>query len=100
MICPKCGNEISLFADNCMICGISFKSMSLAERQRLNAVPPIRKTIPHPKRSVKPKRVVQPKVEKTPIRMTYDNGIPVGEGMSVTGSRMKRGAHRPFLYKY
>ena len=37
--------------------------------------------------------------ETTPIRMTYDNGIAVGEGMSVTGTKMRRGAHRPF-YKY
>ena len=45
----------------------------------------------------------QKRVEKfktTPIRMTYDNGIAVGEGMSVTGVKQKKGAHRPLLYKY
>ena len=30
----------------------------------------------------------------------YDNAIPVGEGMSISGTKQKRGAHRPFLYKY
>jgi len=36
----------------------------------------------------------------TPIRMTYDNGIAVGEGMSVKGGKQRRGARRPFVCKY
>ena len=95
MICPKCGNNMDLFADKCLKCGKSFKGMSLAERQKLEAKPitakPIRKARPKAKR---------PKVKTTPIRMTYDNGIAVGEGMSVTGGKQRRGAHRPFLFKY
>ena len=39
MICPKCGNSLDLFADKCLSCGKSFKAMSLAERQRLEARP-------------------------------------------------------------
>jgi len=54
------------------------------------------------KRAVRRARRVESssKNETTPIRMTYDNGIAVGEGMSVTGTKQRRGAHRPFLYKY
>jgi uncharacterized membrane protein YvbJ len=83
MICPKCGRNLDLFSEKCMVCGMSFKSMSLAERKKLEAKPSKRKSKP----------------ETTPIRMTYDNGIAVGEGMSVTGTKQKRGAHRPFLFK-
>lgn len=98
MICPKCGNSLDLFADKCLSCGKSFRAMSLAERQRLEVRPArVPKAAPRrKKKTVKSK----PKVERTPVRMTYDNGIPVGEGMSVTGTKQRRGAHRPFLFKY
>lgn len=89
MICPKCGNQLDLFSDKCMVCGKSFRNMSLAERQKLEGVPKAAKRYPA-KKSIK----------TTPVRMTYDNGIAVGEGMSVTGTKQKRGAHRPFLYKF
>ena len=83
MYCPKCGNEMDIFADKCLKCGKNFRGMSLAERKRLEDEPAIVR-----------------KIKSTPVRMTYDNGIPVGEGMSVCGGKQKRGAHRPFLYKY
>lgn len=95
MICPKCGNNVNLFADNCLKCGKSFRNMTLSERERLEFTPVVRQ------KPVKWSRRTRPseKNETTPIRMTYDNGIAVGEGMSVTGTKMRRGAHRPF-YKY
>ena len=34
-------------------------------------------------------------IEKTPIRMTYDNGIPAGEGMTPDGKKMPKGALKP-----
>ena len=83
MYCPKCGNELDVFADKCLKCGKNFRGMSLAERKRLEKQPARAK-----------------KISSTPVRMTYDNGIPVGEGMSVCGGKQKRGSHRPFLYKY
>ena len=96
MICPKCGNSMDLFADKCMKCGKSFRNMTLSERERLEFTPVVRQ------KPVKRSRRTRPaeKNETTPIRMTYDNGIAVGEGMSVTGTKQRRGAHRPFLYKY
>ena len=94
MFCPKCGNKVDMFADKCLSCGKSFRNLSMAERQKLELKPRKKKT--HAKKS---KRSA-PRIEPTPIRMTYDNGIPVGEGMSVTGTKQKRGAHRPFLYKF
>ena len=98
MICPKCGNSLDLFAKKCLSCGKSFMGMSLAERQRLET--PL-KRVPKVTPKRKKKRVrSKPKIETTPIRMTYDNGIAVGEGMSVTGTKQRRGAHRPFLFKY
>ena len=98
MICPKCGNSLDLFADKCLSCGKSFKAMSLAERQRLEARP-ARVPKATPKRKKKPAKR-KSEVRTTPIRMTYDNVILVGEGMSVTGTKQRRGAHRPFLFKY
>lgn len=83
MYCPKCGNKLDVFADKCLKCGKNFRGMSLAERKRLEKQPARAK-----------------KINSTPVRMTYDNGIPVGEGMSVCGGKQKRGVHRPFLYKY
>ena len=98
MICPKCGNSLDLFAEKCLSCGKSFRAMSLSERQRLEARPA---RVPKATPKKKEKRVRRkPEVKTTPIRMTYDNGIPVGEGMSVTGTKQRRGAHRPFLFKY
>ena len=88
MFCPKCGNKVDMFADKCLKCGKSFRNLTMSERQRLELKPRVRQ-----KRK-------SPKLETTPIRMTYDNGIAVGEGMSVTGTKQKRGAHRPFLYKF
>lgn len=97
MICPKCGNSLDLFADKCLSCAKSFKAMSLKERQRLEARPArVPKAAPKRKRKRGERKV---RVGTTPIRMTYDNGIPVGEGMSVTGTKQRRGAHRPFLFK-
>lgn len=98
MICPKCGNSLDLFADKCLSCGKSFRGLSLAERQNLE-IKRVKKPKAAPKRNKKLARP-RPNVERTPIRMTYDNGIPVGEGMSVTGTKQRRGAHRPFLFKY
>ena len=73
MYCPKCGNELDVFADKCLKCGKNFRGMSLAERKRLEKQPARAK-----------------KISSTPVRMTYDNGIPVGEGMSVCGGKQKR----------
>ena len=96
MFCPKCGNKVDMFAEKCLKCGKSFRNLSMAERQKLELKPRIKQ-----KSAKKSKRKLSvPKIKATPIRMTYDNGIPVGEGMSVTGTKMKRGAHRPFLYKF
>ena len=49
MFCPKCGNELSLFADKCLSCGKSFMNMSLAERQKLEQLKPI----------IKPQKVME-----------------------------------------
>lgn len=97
MYCPKCGNEMSLFSDKCLSCGMSFKSMSIAQRQKFEGKPPVKNLKRKSKHQVKKSK---PKAQTTPIRMTYDNGIAVGEGMSVTGTKQRRGAHRPFLFKY
>lgn len=98
MICPKCGNSLDLFAEKCLSCGKSFRAMSLAERQRLEARPArVPKAAPKRKKKAAKSQI---KIERTPIRMTYDNGIPVGEGMSVTGTKQRRGVHRPFLFKF
>nr|WP_294999707.1 hypothetical protein [uncultured Methanobrevibacter sp.] len=85
MYCPKCGNELDIFTDKCLKCGKSFKGMSVSEREKHNSRPIGKK---------------RDKPNSTPVRMTYDNGIPVGEGMSVCGGKQKRGSHRPFLFKY
>ena len=96
MICPKCGNEMDIFADKCLKCGKSFMNLSISERENLQYKP-----VQEKRHIKKAKRdVSSSKNETTPIRMTYDNGIAVGEGMSVTGTKQRRGAHRPFLYKY
>ena len=96
MFCPKCGNEMDIFADKCLKCGKSFKNISIAERKKLEFKPRIKQK--SQKRNKRVRKI--PKIEATPIRITYDNGIPVGEGMSITGTKQKRGAHRPFLYKF
>lgn len=82
MICPKCGNEVDLFADKCLKCSKSFKNLSVEKRLEME------------------NRYLIDKNKTTPVRMTYDNGIAVGEGMSVKGGKQRKGAHRPFLYKY
>ena len=96
MICPKCGNEMDIFADKCLKCGKSFKNLSISDREKLQYKPVQKKRTGRRARRVESSA----KNETTPIRMTYDNGIAVGEGMSVTGTKQRRGAHRPFLYKY
>ena len=32
MFCPKCGNELDLFADKCLRCGKSFKGMTFKQK--------------------------------------------------------------------
>ena len=99
MFCPKCGNELSLFADKCLSCGKSFMNMSLAERQKLEQLKPIIK--PQRKSNRRHKKPVKKTQNKTTeVRVEYNNGYAVKEGMSITGTKRKRGAHRTFLFKY
>lgn len=85
MICPKCGNEVDLFADKCLCCGKSFKSMSLAERQKLEVKP--KKVKRTPEKS-------KPRSDVTQTRVEYNNGIACKEGMSYTGRKMKKGSFK------
>lgn len=93
MFCPKCGNEISMFADKCLSCGENFKNLSLAQRQELerNCKPSHSKRIPRPKRTPKPK-VSRNKV--TEVRIEYNNGIACKEGMSRKGTKLKKGSFK------
>ena len=91
MICPKCGNELDLFADKCLRCGKSFKSMSLAERQKLQQRP-INQNRRKASRRKTPKKATNPNVTKT--RIEYNNGIACKEGMSYTGKRLKKGSFK------
>lgn len=72
MFCPKCGNELSLFADKCISCGKSFKNMSLAERQKLEQLKPIikpqRKSNKRHKKPVKKIKIKLLKLESNTIR--------------------------------
>lgn len=86
MICPKCGNNLDLFAEKCLTCGKSFKGMSLAERQKLEAKPKRA-----PKRAPKKSK---PKINVTETRIEYNNGIACKEGMSYTGRKLKKGSFK------
>ena len=87
MICPECGNEVDLFADKCLRCSKSFKSMSLAERQKLEVKPKrVKRTV---RKSPKPA-----KANTTQTRVEYNNGIACKEGMSYTGRKMKKGSFK------
>ena len=78
MYCPKCGNELDLFADKCLKCGKSFKGLSLAERQKLE-------DRPRPKRH---------STRQGTGRVEYNNGYATREGMSITGGRLKKGSFK------
>jgi len=80
MICPKCGNEVDIFADKCLKCGKNFKSMSLAQRQKLDVRPKVPKT--------------QKKPNSSKTRIEYNNGYATPEGMSITGRKMRKGSFK------
>lgn len=77
MFCPRCVNKLNIFVYKCLKCEKSFKNMSLVQRQKLGL-----------KQRNKPVKSSQ-KIEPTPIRITYDNGIPAGEGMSMLEQNTK-----------
>ena len=77
MFCPKCGNRLDMFAEKCLSCGTSFKGMSMAERQRLELKPRIRRKEPKGIKSYS-------KIEPSSIRRIYDKGILVCEGLKIS----------------
>lgn len=95
MFCPKCGNEIDLFADKCLSCGMNFKSMSIAQRKKFNRKPMLPK-----KRNIQ--RKVKTRVKgtaKSPTssptsRVEYNNGYATVEGMSIRGTRFNKGSFK------
>lgn len=94
MICPKCGNELSLFADKCLCCGMSFKNMTLAQKQKLQKKSTPRREISNSiRKDFKPSdHSKEPK--KTNTRIEYNNGYAVQEGMSIHGTRLKKGSFK------
>lgn len=95
MFCPKCSNELDLFAEKCLSCGTSFKSYTLAQRKALRKKPsrPAKDYLKKPVKSPfrEPERL-SPKA--TPVRIEYNNGIACKEGMSYTGSKLKKGSFK------
>lgn len=96
MFCPKCGNEVDLFADKCLCCQMSFKSMTLAQRQELqeNSIHKranARKN--HGRNACRPSKAKQG-IKATQTRIEYNNGIACKEGMSYTGRRLKKGSFK------
>ena len=99
MFCPKCGNQVDLFADKCLSCGKSFKNMSLAEKEKLNRAPAVAKRMEIPKRIKRKVKSHMMDSRKTPstsptARVEYNNGYAVVEGMSIKGTRMKKGSFK------
>lgn len=101
MFCPKCGNQLSLFADKCLSCGMSFKNLSFAERQKLER----KSRYQNPKRHSKPRRTSNKKQVKsnnprkynnktTEVRIEYNNGYAVKEGMSKSGKKFNKGSFK------
>lgn len=74
MYCPKCGNQVDLFADKCLRCGMNFKSYSISQRKKLFNQPKTTK-----------------KRNKT-IDSSNVNGYQVEEGRSIHGGRLKKGS--------
>lgn len=87
MFCPKCGNEVDLFADKCLSCGMSFKSISMTERKKFNRKPRMSN------RSI-PKRSFKTQKPAPTGRVEYNNGYATIEGMSIRGTRMKKGSFK------
>ena len=83
MYCPKCGNQIDLFADKCLKCKMNFKSYSISQRKKLfmrdNSSTILSKNRPARK-------------TKT-IDSSNVNGYQVEEGRSINGGKLKKGSH-------
>lgn len=97
MFCPKCGNELDLFADKCLSCGKVFRGMSLDERMRLQRKPSIQNPEPKirkEKRSFTKQFGAVRKPERTSTRIEYNNGYATPEGMSITGKRFRKGSFK------
>ncbi len=97
MFCPKCGNELDLFADKCLSCGKNFRGMSLAQRQKLQRKPFFQKSKPKAGKE-KSSFTKQLNAVKGPVttstRIEYNNGYATPEGMSITGKRLRKGSFK------
>lgn len=95
MFCPKCGNEIDLFADKCLSCGMNFKNMSLSERKKFNKKPMFHKKREIPRKiKRKTKSSIKDSVKSPTSRIEYNNGYATVEGMSIKGTRFKKGSFK------
>lgn len=88
---------MDLFADKCLSCGMNFKSMSLAERKKLNrkSLTPKRDTPRKIKRKVKTHKTTVKSQNTSPTsRIEYNNGYATVEGMSIKGTRFNKGSFK------
>lgn len=104
MFCPSCGNEMDLFADKCLSCGKMFVGMSIAQRKQLSRGPIFQKAKHAVKKrkpqTIKPKKSYRKqfsdvkKPKRTTARIEYNNGYATAEGMSITGTKLKKGSFK------
>ena len=91
MFCPKCGNRLSdIFVDKCLSCGMSFKNLSLSQRQNVFAS----SGKPESKRFARSKRPSKSKGKTTEVRVEYNNGYATKEGMSKSGKKFRKGSFK------
>ena len=90
---------MNLFADKCLSCGMSFKNMSLDEKQKFNRGAAVSKRREIPRRIKRKVKTHMSDGLKSPsssptARIEYNNGYAVVEGMSIKGTRMKKGSFK------